>query len=262
MILKRIVSLLCLVIMMFGLVPSISSADTQSCVTNGANCFDGIVSNLGGNAQITSVYTDITTPNTYPANYSPSRTSAWDMIAKNTGGVYVQVGWIESNNTTGHFGISSISVPNGVSYFFEINYGVKDSDYQVYSPGGPALGTTHGYRVFQSGTNWVGTVDGTTIDTEAQTYNGLPFTYGDNVQYSEELAGSGTAQNSAFAGLASNHARFSNLRAFSNGTTYYSPDYTTSGSYFVQDQNAGMDNFSYHIGQQNNSYLEFWDLRY
>lgn len=239
---------------------------TASCTTAtppaSENCFNGFERDFGSGG-LTSIYADIYTPKTYPDNYASSGSNAWPMIYDGT--KYVQVGWITSNSMNGNYGNTIISIPNGVHYFYEINYGVANSDYQVYNTNGPATDTTHGYRVtLGSDGYWTGTVDGVQISAFANQISSTQYYFSGTIaQYCEELnSGGKDAYNSAFAGTAINHAKFSNLRAFQNNITYYSPIPTT----IFQDTNAGQ-NITSHYGDtsiypdQSNSYVEYWDTR-
>lgn len=140
-------------------------------------------------------------------------------------------------------------------------------DYQVYNTYGPANDTTHGYRVTLSADKvyWVGSVDGAQIAAYPTQLDSADYFFsGQIAEYYEELtSGQKQAQNSAFAGTISNHARFSNIRAFFNNTTYYSP---TADAYSVLDTNGAQDisttHYSSTITNQSLSYIDLWDIRY
>jgi hypothetical protein len=203
-----------------------------------------------GTGNLTSVYVDIKTPD-YPYVYFNSGSSAWPMIVNRSTSPstsYVQVGWTKDNY---------VSQNNGVHYFYEVYYGNVGNDYQVYSTVGPASLSTHGYRVSHTGPDpdpnglgyWVGTVDGAQISSYPSTFSGH------EAEYYEEIYG-GQAYNAQFAGRAGNHAIFSNIRAFSNGITYYSPSLS-----WLHDTD-GMQDTSHYIPGNASSTLELWDSRY
>ncbi|KEO81269.1 hypothetical protein [Tumebacillus flagellatus] len=193
---------------------------------------------------VTSVYTDIYTPD-YPTINAKSGSCAWPMITSSIYGAteYVQVGWTDD---------SQVSQADGVHYFYEINYGSSSSDYQVYSSVGPQANRVHGYRVAKDNTNWNGNFTGTVDGALIASYPGF---VGNGVQYYEEIYGYDLTSTS-FAGTNTNKAKFSNLRAFVNGSTIYSPALTM---YF--DRNGGYDDSHYKSNDQT-SYLYLWDTRH
>ena len=162
---------------------------------------------------VTSIYADIKIPN-YPYVPTSAGSCAWPLITGSGGSnsFYVQVGWWKMN---------ALNIHTGIYYFYEINYGTANNDYQVYSTTGPAANSTHGYRVslITVGSNkyFSGSVDGTTIANYNRIWNGITYK-GTGVQFYEELNGN-NATSAHFAGSLSSPAIFANLRAFYNGYT-------------------------------------------
>jgi hypothetical protein len=195
---------------------------------------------------LSSIYVDITTPN-YPYVYQYSASSAWPMLVNSsTGDKYVQVGWYKANQQG--------RVADGVHYFSEVNYGYNalTGDYDVHtvwSQVGPQANTIHGYRVRIENGNFVCYADDATIATWPASFTATAY------QFYEELNGS-QPYNAQFAGQASAHARFANLRIFANNTTTNSPSLT-----MTKDTN-GMYDMSMYTTGNSSSTIDLWDARY
>lgn len=249
------------VLLMSVLVFSLGAQASNPCSTSGSsNCFNGFASDFGpgGASGVTSVYADIYTPNTYPVVKSPSDSAAWPMAYNSATGAYAQVGWISEQ---GMSDLQGNARPNGVHYFYEIYYGgPNNTDFQVYNTYGPAPGSTHGYRIALENGYWNGYEDNALISSYPTSFYTLNqsyyLLYANVAEYYEELAGN-PATNAAYAGTSSNHAKFSNMRAFFNGTTYYSPHISWSNS----DYSAKSDYSKYTEGVSTST-IDFWDSRY
>ncbi|MDO3413294.1 hypothetical protein QWJ34_26315 [Saccharibacillus sp. CPCC 101409] len=247
------------------------SADSQACSVNKTNCFNGFEHTFGaGGTAVTSVYADISTPSYMPTVGSQGSSSAWPMIVNDT--KYVQVGWIKTNKFAGNYGsggLGQVFPSDGEHFFYEINYGYSSigtslGDYQVYSAKGPAAGSVNGYRVEKSGNYWAGEVNGNQIAAFPLSYDTDKFLYsGTAVQFSEEINSAvSNPQSSAFAGGANYRSKFSNVRAFFNGKTYYSPSITRYFTDTSASQNRSHYGDTSVYSNQSNSYIEFWDSRY
>lgn len=258
--------------MNFGSSDSKANADYEQCSVQKTNCFNGFEHTFGsGGTGVTSVYADIYTPYPLPVVGSQGASSAWPMIVN--GSKYVQVGWIKTNNYRGSYGNggigSDVFPSDGVHYFYEINYGRNSlgtslGDYQVFSARGPGGGSIGNYRVEKSGNYWVGTANGTQIAAFPVSYDSTKFLYsGTAVQFSEEInSGAANPQASAFAGGTKPRAKFSNVRAFFNGKTYFSPSITRYFTDTSASQNRSHYGNETMYPNQSDSYVEFWDSRY
>lgn len=197
----------------------------------------GGYNNLGTSYSITSSYCDITTPN-YPVVYSNSASAAYNMLtASDTVGSHniVQVGWYKASNQ----GL----VPDGVHYFSEYQ------DTVVWNAYGSASNTTHGYRISVLGGYYYCYADDALIALWPVGFTATGY------EFSEELNGN-SPYNAQFAGQASSHARFANVRIFANGSTNYSPYMNR-----IPDSN-GVASWSNYVLNQSSSTFDLWDARY
>ncbi len=197
---------------------------------------------------VTSVYMKIYTPYTYPTVGIGSFSCAWPMIAGEKVGTmtnqpYVQVGWTNNNQVSNGAGEPA---PEGVHCFFEYNGGSAASDHMVFTTYGPARGTTHTYRVQKEGSNYVGYVDSTLIDTWPAGFQGT------EVHLCEEIDGSENWESAYFAGTSTDNARFSDVQVSYNNTPCYSP----SLQYFLPIPG----NLSSHQGLYTGNYIPDRDV--
>lgn len=167
-------------------------------------------------------------------------------MLKTTSGKYVQVGWYKALNHG--------AVVDGVHYFYQVNIGFDPlkGTYDVYtnwSPVGPATNSTHGYRVYVDGTLYRCYADDALIASPLKKFDATGY------EFSEEINGN-IPYNAQYPGKASAHAKFSNLRIFANGVTYYSPSLN-----FSADPNGRYDASNYSVGVATST-VDYWDSRY
>ncbi|WP_156130365.1 hypothetical protein [Paenibacillus durus] len=217
-------------LMCFTLAPSIVSAHSY-------------VGGIASISDVTSAQSAIYTPATYPTiNTSPSGSqfsSSWVMVSEqysSTPGDLFQVGWAHEPE------ISYVTYP---LYFVA---SIVNGHYsEVRAQVGPAKGSTHTYKAYISGSNWVGMVDNTSIGT-------LPVSgvSPDTVQYCAEI--SDDPMYTPFIGTNSDRMKFSSVR------------YTKSGSSTLLKPSLGWVNQTgsglYKDDYDSSGYFTTWNASY